>query len=705
MRSGVVLALVVLVVPAVLPARAQPPDADPPPMNPLLSEWKTPFGVPPFSEIKPEHYLPAFKVAIAQQLAEVDAIAQNRKAPTFANTIEALEACGGLLDKVNGVFGNLTSVESSDEMQAIDREVSPMLAAHQDDIRLNAVLFQRVKVVWDSRAELRLAPDQATLLEKTWKGFVRGGALLGKEQQERLRAINSEVAGLEVKFGDDVLKQTNAFRLVVDAPADLAGLPGRVVAGAADAAKAAGLEGKWVFTLKSPSIWPFLQYAENRTLREQIFKAYISRCDHDDEFDNKATLARTAALRAERAQLLGYKSHADFVLDENMARTPAGVYGLLDRLWGPAKAVAGREAADLQAAIRADGKDFTLEPWDWWYYTEKVRKARFDLDEQAVRPYFDLDRVREGAFHVANRLFGVSFTPLPDLPVYNSEVKAYEVKDADGSHLAVFYVDYHPRDSKRGGAWSNRYRGTWVRDGKSVRPIVVNCGNFSRPAGDEPALLSLDEVKTLYHELGHGLNAILSKIRYNSQGNVPRDFVELCSQIMENWATQPEVLKVYAKHHRTGETIPVELVDKLKQAGKFNQGFATVEYLAASYLDMDWHTLAEPREQAVTAFEDSSMAKIGLPREIVVRYRSPYFRHIFSGGYSAGYYSYIWSEVLSADAFEAFEEKDIFDAATARSFRTNVMERGASEEPMTLYRRFRGREPAVEPLLEKRGLR
>ncbi len=702
MRTWSALVLIAL---AALPARAAAASADPPSVNPLLSEWKTPFGVPPFGEIKPAHFLPAFKVAIAQQLAEVDAIAKNAKAPTFANTVEALEASGGLLDKVNGVFGNLTSVESTDEMQAIDREVSPLLAAHQDDIRLNQALFQRVNAVWESRAGLKLAPDQAMLLEKTWKGFVRGGALLTKEQKERFRVINTELAGLEVKFGDDVLKQTNSYRLVIESPADLAGLPERVVAGAADAAKAAGLEGKWVFGLQSPSIWPFLQYAENRDLRRQIFQAYISRCDHGDEFDNKATLGRIAALRVERAQLLGFRSYADFVLDQNMARTPAGVYGLLDRLWGPAKTMAGREAADLQAAIRTDGKDFALEPWDWWYYTEKVRKARFDLDEQVVRPYFELGRVIDGAFYVANRLFGVTFTPLPNLPVYNPEVKAYEVKDAGGAHLAVYYVDYHPRDSKRGGAWSNEFRGTWVRDGKSVRPVVINCGNFSRPTGGAPALLSLEEVETLYHELGHGLNAMLSKVRYSSQGNVTRDFVELCSQIMENWATEPEVLKIYAKHYKTGEVIPIELVNKLKQAGKFNQGFATVEYLAASYLDMDWHTLDETRPQDVTAFEAASMSKIGMPKEIVPRYRSPYFRHIFSGGYSAGYYSYIWAEVLSADAFKAFEEKGLFDPATARSFRTNILERGASEEPMTLYKRFRGREPAVEPLLEKRGLK
>ena len=703
MRTWFALALVAL---AALPAHAQTPAADPPAVNPLLSEWKTPFGVPPFDQIKPEHYLPAFQATIAQHNVEIEAITRNPKAPTFANTIEALEASGEALDRVNGVFGNLTGSKTSDELQAIDREVSPLLAAHRDDIRLSDALFRRVKAVWDSRAKLKLAADQSKLLEDTWKQFVRGGALLSKEQKERFRAINGELASLSVKFGDDVLKQTNAYRMVIDVPADLAGLPEQLVAAGAADAKKAGLEGKWVFTLhQMPGDRSILQYAENRDLRRQFFDAYVSRCDQGDSLDNKAVLSRIVALRAERAQLLGYKTHADYVLDENMAKTPAKVYELLERLWTPARAMAGKEAADLQAAIQADGKDFKLEPWDWTYYSEKVRKARYDLDDQALRPYFELDKVREGAFAVAHKLYGISFTPLTNVPVYDPTVKAYEVKDADGSHLAVYYVDYSARPSKRGGAWSNEFRSARLKAGKSVRPIVVNCCNFASPTGDTPALLSLDDVETLFHEFGHSLHAMLSKVRYSSLGEVPRDFVELPSQIMENWATEPEVLKLYAKHYRTGQTIPLELVNKIKQAGKFGQGFASTEYLAASILDMDWHTLAGVKELDVTAFENASMAKIGMPKEILPRYRSVYFRHIFGGGYSAGYYAYIWAEVLSADAFQAFKEKGIFDPVTARSFRTNILERGGNEEAMVLYKRFRGREPSVEPLLEKRGLK
>jgi peptidyl-dipeptidase Dcp len=701
MRARLFVALLLLAAPA---APAQSPSAVPP-ANPLLSEWKTPFGVPPFEQIKTEHFLPAIEEGIARHNREVEAIAKSPAQPTFPNTVEALDASGRLLEKVSAVFSNLTSAETNDALQAIQKKVAPVMAAHRDDIRLDPVLFQRVKAVWDARTGLTLDTDQKKLLEDTWKDFVRGGALLPKEGQERLRAVNAELASLSVKFGDNLLKETNAFRLVVEKREDLAGLSDRVVAGGAEAAQKAGLEGKWVYTLQAPSLWPFLQGADNRELRRQILAAYTTRGDHGGETDNKATLARIAALRAERAQLLGYKTHADFVLDENMAKTPARVYDFLGRLWTPAKAVAAREAADLQAAIRADGKEFTLEPWDWSYYAEKVRKARFDLDEQALRPYFALDRVREGAFWVANRLYGITFTERLDLPVYGPEVKAFEVKDADGSHLAVFYVDYHPRPGKRGGAWSSRYRGTWVDGGVSVRPVVVNVCNFSRPAGDAPALLSIEEVETLFHELGHGLNSILSKVRYRGLASPPRDFVELPSQIMENWATQPEVLQHYARHWKTGEVIPAELVEKIKKSRQFNQGFATVEYLAASLLDMDWHTLAGTKEQDATAFEKASLERIGMPPQIVPRYRSPYFQHIFAGGYSAGYYSYIWAEVLDADAFQAFEEKGLFDPATARSFRTNVLERGGSEDAMTLYVRFRGKEPSVEPLLARRGLK
>jgi peptidyl-dipeptidase Dcp len=697
-----------LLLPAVLlscavPALAQAP-ATAADANPFFQEWRTPFGVPPFDKIRSEHFLPAIQEGMAQHRREVAAIAASSEPATFENTIVALDGAGLLLERATAVFQNLSSAETSEVLQAIQKQTAPLLAAHRDDVLLDAGLFRRVKAVWDARETLSLEPDQKKLLEDAWKDFVRGGALLPKEGQERLRAINAELAALSVKFGNNLLKETNAYRLVIENRGDPEGLPESVVAAGAETAKRLSLAGKWAYTLQAPSIWPFLQGSANRELRRQIYTAYVTRGDHGNDADNKATLARIAGLRAERAQLLGYKTHADFVLDQNMAKTPGRVYEFLERLWAPAKAVAAREAEDLQAAIKADGKDFTLEPWDWFYYTEKVRKARFSLDEQELRPYFPLERVREGAFSVASRLYGITFTPLPDLPVYHPEVRAFEVKDKDGSHLAVFYTDYHPRPGKRGGAWSSRYRGTWLKDGTLVRPVVVNVANFSRPAGDAPALLSLEETETLFHELGHGLNSILSKVRYRGLASPPRDFVELPSQIMENWATEPEVLKGYARHWRSGEPIPDALVAKIRESRRFNQGFQTVEYLAASILDMDWHTLAEPRERDAAAFERATLERIGMPAAIAPRYRSPYFQHIFAGGYSAGYYSYVWAEVLDADAFAAFKEKGLFDPATALSFRTNVLEKGGSEDAMTLYVRFRGKEPSVEPLLEKRGL-
>jgi peptidyl-dipeptidase Dcp len=479
-------------------------------------------------------------------------------------------------------------------------------------------------------------------------------------------------------------------------------LPERVVETAAKAAKDANLEGQWAFTLQAPSYGPFMQYSSKRELRRRLFEAYTTRGSHGGDDDNRAILSRMASLRAERAQLLGYKTHAHFVLEENMAKTPERVQELLDRVWSPAKQVARREAEALSLEAKADGIE-TIEPWDWAYYAEKVRQRRYDVDEDAVRPYFPLDRVRQGVFWVANRLYGVTFTERKDIPTYHPEVKAWEVKDQDGTHLAVFFADDHPRPGKRSGAWSSRFRDVWTRDGVRVRPIVANVCNVSRPAGDAPALLSLDETETLFHEFGHALHSMLSQVRYRSQGTTPRDFVELPSQILENWATEPEVLKVYAHHWKTGEVIPDSLVTRLKNARKFNQGFATVEYTAASLLDMRWHTLdAKPRDAA--AFEAATLKSIGMPHEIVPRYRSTYFQHIFSGAYSSGYYSYLWSEVLDADGFRAFREHGIFDPATARSFRANILEKGGSEDAMDLYRRFRGREPSVDPLLERRGL-
>jgi peptidyl-dipeptidase Dcp len=675
--------------------------------NPFFEEWTTPFGVPPFGQIKEAHYLPAFKEGIARERKEVDAIVANSEAPTFTNTLEVLDRSGEFLERVQIVFYGQLSAETNDTLQGIAKEVAPMLSALNDDINLNETLFARVKAVWEKRDALGLEPEQRRLVEETYKDFVRGGANLEVQGKERLRAINKELSLLGLKFGDNVLKETNAFRLVIERKEDLAGLPPGVMSAAADAAKSAKLEGKWVFGLQAPSIWPFLQYADNRELRRQILTAYITRGDHGDASDNKAMVSKIAALRAEKAQLLGYRTWADFVLDRNMAKVPSKVYGLLDQLWTPALGVAQKEAADIQGAIKADGQEFKLEPWDWRYYSEKVKKARYDLDEEALRPYFKLANVLDGAFYVANRLYGITFAERFDVPKYHPDVRTFEVKDADGSHLGVFLCDYFPRPGKRGGAWSGRYRNQRFKDGKDIRPIVVNVGNFSRPTGDTPALLSLEEVETLFHEFGHGLNALFSRVHYPGASRIPRDFVELPSQIMENWVLEPEVLKVYAKHWKTGETIPADLVAKVDRARKFNQGFATVEYLAASYLDMDWHTLSQPREESTTEFENASMAKIHMMPEIVVRYRSTYFNHIFGGGtgYSAGYYSYIWAEVLDADAFQAFKEKGIFDQATAKSFRTNVLEQGGLGDAMEMYRRFRGHDPSVEPLLVKRGLK
>jgi peptidyl-dipeptidase Dcp len=671
--------------------------------NPLLDEWTTPFGVPPFDRIETEHFLPAYAEAMRRHDAEIAAIASSPSPATFENTIAACDASGVLLSRVNSVFNNLSAAETSPALQEVAQEIAPRLAAHRDDILLNAVLFGRVRAVWESRATLTLAADQAKLLEDTWKSFVRGGARLDSIGQKRLREIHAELASLSVQFGDHLLDETNEFRLVIDDAADLEGLPDRVVAAAAAMAKEKGLDGKWVFTLQAPSYGPFMQYSPRRELRRALFEAYTSKACHGGVHDNRANASRQTALRAEHARLLGYPTHAAFVLDENMAKTPERVEELLDRVWGPAKQVAAREVEAMRAEAKAENRDLTIEPWDWAYYAEKVRQRRYQVEEDAVRPYFPLDRVREGAFWVANKLYGVTFTERKDVPVYHPEVRAWEVKDANGSHLALFLTDDHPRSGKRSGAWSSRFREAWMREGAPVRPILVNVCNIGRPAGGAPALLSLEETETLFHEFGHALHSMLSQVRYRSQGSTPRDFVELPSQIMENWATEPEVLKVYAHHWKTGEVIPDSLIARVKQARKFNQGFATVEYAAASLLDLRWHML-DPKPRDADAFEKETLMAIGMPKEIVPRYRTSYFQHIFAGSYSAGYYSYLWSEVLDADGFQAFKERGIFDPATARSFRTNILEKGGSEDVMELYRRFRGREPSVDPLLERRGL-
>jgi len=672
--------------------------------NPFFTEWTTPFGVPPWGEIHEDHFLPAFERAIAGARAEVEAIAQNPEPPTFENTVAALDGSGLMMAKVGGVFFTLSGAETNDRIQEIAREVAPLASNLRDDILMNPQLFERVKAIYEQRAELELDVEQQHLLDKAYRDFQRGGAELSDTDKERTRVINSELSTLGLKFSDNVLAETNKYQLFIDSEEDLAGLPPGVIEGAAIAAAEAGQEGKWLFTVHRPSVYPFLDYADNRELREQIFTAYIMRGDHGDDFDNKEILSTVLVLRAEKAKLLGYDTHADFILDERMAKTPQAVYQLLDDLWNPSLTVAREEAATLQAAIEADGFDFNLEPWDWRYYAEKVRQARYDVDEQEVRPYFMIDNVIDGAFTVANRLYGIEFTERTDIPTYHPDVRTYEVTDVDGSHLGVFMADYYPRPGKRGGAWSRDIRGQWIKDGEEVRPVVLNVGNFSRPVGDDPALLSLEQAQTLFHELGHGLHSLLSDLQYRGSADVKWDFVELPSQIMENWLLEPEVLKLYATHYQTGEVIPDELVAKVRAAEQFNQGFTSVEYLAACYLDMDWHTLEDPAGVDVNVFEKASMDKIGLIPEIVVRYRSTYFGHII-GGYSAGYYSYIWAEVLDADAFEAFKETSLFDQETALAFRTNILERGGSEDPEVLYLRFRGREPSVEPLLKKRGLK
>jgi len=674
--------------------------------NPFLLEYNTPFNVPPFDKIREEHYLPAFKEGIKQEWSQIEAIANSSEAPTFENTIEAMEGSGALLTRVDDVFYNLISAHTNDELQRIAKEVAPLLSRHRDDIILNDKLFKRVKSVYEQKDGLNLTVEQNTLLEKYYKDFVRGGANLDEEQKAELRVINEELSLLTLSFGENILGENNAFELVIEKEADLAGLLEAAIIGAAEAAKEHGHEGKWVFTLHKPSMIPFLQYSEKRELREKIFKAYINKGDNDNELDNKEILSRIAALRVKKANLLGYKTHADFVLELNMAKKPENVYSLLNQLWKPALAKAKKEAEEFRKMIAEEGKDFKLEAWDWWYYAEKLKKARYELDDEILRPYFKLENVRNGAFTVANKLFGITFEEITDIPKYHENVKVFEVKEADGSHIGLLYTDYHPRASKRGGAWMSSYRKQSRLGGREVTPVITNVCNLSKPTGDKPALLSFEEVSTLFHEFGHALHGLLSSCTYHrlSGTAVPRDFVELPSQIMENWAAEPQVLRAYARHYETGKPIPDELIEKIKKASHFNQGFATTEYLAASFLDMDWHTLTEAGELDPVEFENASLNKIGLISEIVVRYRSTYFRHIFSGGYSSGYYSYIWAEVLDADAFQTFKEVGLFDQKTAQAFRKNILAAGGTEDPMTLYKRFRGAEPKIDALLKRRGL-
>ncbi len=674
--------------------------------NPLLNEFKTPYGVPPFDLIKNEHFIPAADQAMSEHNEQIMAIISDEQIPDFENTVVALERSGELLDNIMNVFHNLNNSNTNDELQEIARQLVPSVTKHRDAIWLNEDLFKKVKSVYDSKDNLQLDTENTKLLSETYIRFVRGGAGLPEEKKARFREINEELSLLSINFSQNILSETNNFKLVIEDENDLSGLPSALKETAAKTAEAAGMPGKWIFTVHKPSLIPFITYADNRNLRENLFIAYINLGDNGNEFDNNKIIEKMVALRAERAEILGYQTHADFILERNMAKTTDKVISFLDQIWKPALKVVKAEASQLQAMINASGETFKLEPWDWWYYAEKVRKADYDIDEETLREYFVLENVRDGAFEVATRLFGIQFEQKNDIPKYHPDVQTFEVKDADGSHLGILYMDFFPRESKRSGAWMSELREQKIVNGENIRPVVTNNFNFSLPTEGKPALISYDEAEILFHEFGHALHGLLSQCKYSSLSgtSVPRDFVELPSQVMQNWAADPEVMKLYAKHYKTREVIPDEILNKLDKSRHFNQGFVTVEYMSACYLDMDYHTLTHPAQITVPEFEKQSLKKMGMIPEIIVRYRSTYFSHIFSGGYSAGYYSYIWAEVLDSDAFQAFKETSLFDPSTAKAFRENILEKGGTEDPMNLYVKFRGKEPNISALLKKRGL-
>ena len=670
--------------------------------NPFLTEFQTPYGVPPFDQIKLEHYEPAFMKGIDEQNANIQAITSNAEAPTFDNVIVAFDNSSPILDRIGGVFYNLTEAETTDELTALSMKLAPVMSEHNDNILLNEALFAKIKAVYQQKDSLQLTTEQRRLLEKTYKSFVRSGANLPADKQARLREINKQLSTLGIRFDKNILNENNEFKLFVDKEEDLAGLPEWFRQSAAAEAKAAGQEGKWLFTLHNSSRLPFLQYSTNRPLREKVYKAYIQRGNNNDKNDNKKIITEIVSLRLEKARLLGFDCYSNFVLDNTMAKDSKTVMDFLNNLWQYALPKAKAEAAELQKLMDRENKGEKLEAWDWWYYTEKLRKEKYNLEEEQIKPYFKLENVREGAFAVANKLYGITLTPMDSIPVYNPDVQVFEVKDADGSQLGIFYTDYFPRAGKSGGAWMSNYR----EQQGDIRPLVCNVASFTKPVGDTPSLLTIDEVETLFHEFGHALHGLLTKCQYKgtSGTNVVRDFVELPSQINEHWATEPEVLKMYAKHYQTGATIPDELIEKILNQKTFNQGFITTELMAAAFLDMNLHNLTDTTGLDVVAFEKEAMDRLGLIPEIAPRYRTTYFSHII-GGYAAGYYSYLWANVLDNDAFEAFKENGIFDRHTADLFRRNVLEKGDSEDAMTLYRNFRGAEPQLEPMLKNRGMK
>lgn len=678
-------------------------------VNPfLLPSYGTKYEIPPFDQIQYSDYLPAIKEGIAQQAAEIEAIISNPAQPDFDNTILAFEKSGKMLSRVMRVFGALNETDSSPEMEEIDAIASPLYSQASDDIMMNPRLFARIKSVYDRRDQLNLSPSQKKAVEDTYKSFVRNGALLSEADKETLKQINAQLTDLHLLYNKNLLNATNEFKLIVDDESRLSGLPANTVAQAATDAKDSGQDGKWLFTLHAPCRLPVLQYADNRELRRDMYNGYINLAS-SGQYDNKPVIAKILPLRAKKAALLGYPDFASYMTANVMAKTPEAAEELLMKIWTPATKRVSEEVAEMQAIADNEKAGITIEPWDYYYYAEKVRRQKYNLDEDKVRQYFSLDNVRDGIFYMANRLYGVNFTEMPDAPKYHPEVKVYDVTDKDGKHVAVFMTDYFPRASKRQGAWMDEMQGSFKDpDGTVQRPIVFNVGNFTRPTADTPALLTLDEVETMFHEFGHGLHGMLSQVALRSQSgtNVDRDFVELPSQIHEHWAMEPEMLKYYAKNYKTGEVIPDSLITKLQEASTHNMGFTTTELTGAALLDLKWGRVNPGEEPVdVAAFEANVAEEIGLPKEVQFRYRSPYFRHIFgSDGYASGYYTYLWAEVLDTDGFELFAEKGIFDPETAKSFKENVLEAGGSGDAMEQYVKFRGKRPSVDALLRNRGL-
>lgn len=674
--------------------------------NPFLENWDTPYGLPPFSKIQNSDYLPAIKEGIKQQQDEIEAVVNNTAVPTFENTIAALDKSGELLAKVTGVLFNLSESNSSDSLQKVVDEALPLVTEANDNIYLNKKLFDRVDTLYKQMDSLHLTSEQKRVLFLIHRQFVRNGIALDKKDQDRLREINKELAALQQKFGNNVLAETNAFQLVLDSTSQLSGLPQAVIDAAAADAKAAGYDGKWLITLQYPSRMPFLQYSNRRDLRKKVYEAYVSMGDHGNANDNNQVLLDILNLRIEKAKLLGFETPAAYLLDDKMAKTPATVDKFLGQIMPAALNKAKEERTEMQAIIDKENGGFKLAPWDWAYYAEKLRKEKYDLNEDSIKPYFELNEVRNGMFAVAHKLYGITIKPIKNVPIYYPEVQAYKVIDKDSSLLGIYYTDYFPRASKRSGAWMNNIREQYYKDGKDIRPVIVNVCNFTKPTGNQPALLSIDEVQTMFHEFGHALHGLFAQSNYRtvSGTNVARDFVELPSQFNENWALEPSVLKTYAKNYKTGKVIPDSLIEKIQAMKTFNQGFMTTELTAASILDMKWHELQSVDGIVPAKFDSTVMAQIGMIPEIAPRYHSTYFNHIFSGGYSAGYYGYLWAEVLDYDAFNYFKENGLFNPEIAKKFRT-LLEKGGSEDPMQLYLEFRGQKPDPEALLKARGLK